>query len=122
MIVLHREILVDADETAAHKKSSKPEGEETNKKKGSTGNPDAIMSRISAVETKLDATNSMLQDTLSSILQGRELVAKGQLTSDMPSSNYALEARMAKLEDKVDMMVVELRNFFSSFASTRPSS
>ena len=123
MIVLRREILVDADETVVEKKLSRADGEETNKKKGNIGNPDVIMSvignRISAVEAKLDATNSMLQDTLSSIMESRMPVSEETIARDSPFSNRVLEERMSKLEDKVDMMMAELRGFFSSFSTTR---
>lgn len=119
LIVLRREILVDADETVPEKKSSKPNTEGTDKMKGNANNPDAIMSaignRISAVEAKLDGTNSMLQDTLSLILKDRIHVTSEQIASEPPLSNRALEARMSNLEDKVDMMLAELRNFVSSF-------
>ncbi|KJA23767.1 hypothetical protein HYPSUDRAFT_66143 [Hypholoma sublateritium FD-334 SS-4] len=124
LIVLRREILVDADETVPEKKASKALNvEATDKKKRNAVSPDAIVAaignRISAVEEKLDGTNSMLQDTLSLLLKDRIQVTSDNFDSKPQFSNRALEERMSNLEDKVDMMVAELRNFFTSFNTTR---
>lgn len=72
---------------------------------------DAIGNRISAVVVeKLDATHSMLQTKLDSILEGHTRSAADD-TGDNNAQNPTaeLENRMSQLEDKVDTILAELR-------------
>ncbi|KAF9484260.1 hypothetical protein BDN70DRAFT_872756 [Pholiota conissans] len=112
LAVLRRDILVGHEEDPSDEESeeseAKKEGDDTN-----TVIISAIGDRISEVEAKLDATNSMIQEALTSILQDK---VKETVDDEAPQEQ-GLEMRMSQLEEKVDGMVEELRSFMESFAN-----
>jgi tetrahydromethanopterin S-methyltransferase subunit G len=120
MLVLRHDIIIGWDD-AASDSSSEDESEPSNKKKNHGADSAAIISaigeRISEVEAKLDTTNSMLQEALSTILEDKvKAVGEDDNDNETPTQTQALDMRMSQLEDKVDGMVMELRSFMGSFS------
>lgn len=122
MLVLRRDIVIGGDD-AASDSTSEDESEPSDKKKDRGADSAAIISaigeRIFEVEAKLDTTNSMLQEALSTILEDKVKAVGGDHDDDddeAPTQTQALEMRMSQLEGKVDGMVMELRYFLESLS------
>lgn len=120
MIVLRREFVVESQDE--NTRDGSEAGSEEDKKKPEKHNENAVAieigKRISAVEVKLDATTAVLQETLDSL---KDKATPWKPNDDYLSGSRALESRISVLEDKVDMMVTEMRNFFNSFPPPSPS-
>jgi len=108
LLVLCTRIVLDLDDGLP---DDQPEAQTTQRSVDAGTGADAIGNRISAVVVaKLDATHSMLQTKLDSILEGH-----ARSTADQAGDNDAqgpigeLENRMSQLEDKVDTILTELR-------------
>ena len=88
----------------------------------SSSGGDDLGNRISAVVAeKLDATHLMVQNTLSSFVDSQTKSSSvqgddGVIYHRLGDFEGRMEDRISRLEDKVDMMIGEMRAFFSTLA------
>ena len=101
--------------------SESHENDTKNPISSSSGGDDLGNRIFAVVAEKLDATHLMVQNTLSSFVDSQTKSSSvqgddGVIYHRLGDFEGRMEDRISRLEDKVDMMIGEMRAFFSTLA------